>query len=299
MKILITGASGFIGKYVLHACLANGFDVAVISRSEPFEKNVTWIKGDLSDKASYEKLVILFSPETIIHLAWTGIPDFSSQQSSYNLTVSINFLELVMNLASCKKILISGSCFEYNKKSGECNEADLCSPKDYFTWAKLSLLNWAFLNGKMKSISVGWLRLFYVYGPGQRGASLIPTCLNKMSLNQPILLNNPYAENDFIYVQDVANAFICACFSNFEQEIFNIGSGVSISIAEIVDIASDLNCKPEYKAFKFDHFSSNHSESSKQKINFWASTKKSFAILNWFPKVNIKSGISFMIWGEN
>ena len=114
--------------------------VAIISRNEISKWSaVNTIEGNLNDLESIVKQVIDFQPEVIVHLAWQGIPDFSANMCQNNLFDSVNFFDWVFENTNCKKVLVSGSCFEYGKKRGACNESDSVNINSYFTWAKNSL----------------------------------------------------------------------------------------------------------------------------------------------------------------
>ena len=100
----------------------------------------------------------------------------------------------------------------------------------YFIWAKNSLR--AYLKFKFLDINIIWLRLFYVYGEGQKNKSLIPYLIKSRKKNKKVKLNNPYGSNDFINVKDVCKAIIKSI--DFKKsEIFNIGTGKLVSIKSI------------------------------------------------------------------
>ena len=122
-KILITGATGFIGKNLTNKLLSMNHEIMIISRKEQdfFDNiNLKWVKADLAYINKFSKTIKDFSPEIVIHLYWEDIPFFSIENSLKNLNNSINFFNLIFTIGSCKKILVSGSCLEYSKKFGEC-----------------------------------------------------------------------------------------------------------------------------------------------------------------------------------
>ena len=145
MKILITGGSGFIGIPVINTLIRNIDNVEILnltrntldSNSQQLEN----YKCDLSSPKTYLSRIEEFEPEVFIHLAWEGIPDFSLQMCTKNILLSIALIESVTKLKSCKKIIVTGTCFEYNNKIGVCNEYDTVIPKDYFTYAKKMILS--------------------------------------------------------------------------------------------------------------------------------------------------------------
>jgi nucleoside-diphosphate-sugar epimerase len=144
MKILITGGTGFIGIPVINTLIRNIDNVEILNLTrntlDSNSKQLENYKCDLSSSKTYLSRVEDFEPEVVIHLAWEGIPDFSLEMCNKNMFSSISFIEIVTKLKSCKKIIVTGSCFEYNNKIGICNEDVITTPKDYFTFAKKTIL---------------------------------------------------------------------------------------------------------------------------------------------------------------
>jgi UDP-glucose 4-epimerase len=290
LRVLITGASGFIGLPLTIRIAELGHNVLAMGRKATETKslnNLTWLEADLSLLDSYQLQVKSFSPEVIIHLAWQDIPDYSLEKSLLNLNQSLEFINLISSLKSCKKILISGSCWEYGKDQGECIDSDNSISNNYFTLAKHSLRLWTEMIAKEKSITLGWFRLFYVYGPGQRSESLIPTLFQYLRNEQLPEIKTPYNASDFIYIDDVVEAFKIATYTSFESGIFNLGSGSAIPaldvckhIEKIVLNSSSLSKKIEKSIQSLD-----------SEINFWADISKCEVDLKWSPKISLEEGI--------
>jgi nucleoside-diphosphate-sugar epimerase len=289
LRILVTGASGFIGLPVVHDLQQQGHKVLAMSRNKTEEttSSVSWLKADFSLPENYESAVQTFAPEVVIHLAWQGIPEFSFDQCRNNLNHSLNLLSFIIGLGSCKKILVSGSCFELNRLKGECPETERGTPKDNFTWAKHTLHSWLEIACAKKEIALGWLRIFYVFGPRQRPASLIPSILIHIQNGELPELRTPKNANDFVFVDDVARAFSNAVSKHFTSGIYHIGSGFSIPVLEIcrqaeeILLGSDsLTCELEEKT-----------QDSECDVDFWADCSNAKKFLDWVPTMNLKDGI--------
>lgn len=295
MRILITGASGFIGKPLSKKLSELGYEVMGLTRSIPKGNHteINWLKSDLSSSGSYKEKIELFQPELVIHLAWQDIPDFSFKKSLLNLNQSIDFLSFITQIGSCKKILISGTCLEYGKNQGECKETDKILSNDYFTLAKHSLHSWADIMTKEKSICLGWFRLFYVYGPGQRKESLIPSILNSLKIGELPEIKTPWNANDYIFIDDVIDAFTNAVKSSFQHGIYNLGTGKSTPVLKICELAEKivLNSSTLTKKIEFT------SKSLNSNTNFWAGISSSEDELKWTPKVSLQEGIQ-RSWDE-
>jgi len=301
VKILVTGGSGFVGLPIVKKLLASesGFEILAITRnikkSLPMSNNINWVELNLDQLAELKKTISDFKPEVFIHLAWQDIPDFSSMSSVNNLKRSINLFEIIWEINSCRKILVAGSCFEYNRLNGICEENEDVFPKDFFTWAKLSLLNYLLLNCKSKNIKLAWFRLFYVYGPNQRKGSLLQTLINDFQNNQIPSLNSPNNFNDFIYVEDIAYAFELSIRQDFESGVYNLGSGKLNSVLEIAKIAEQYINGNQKLSIRLEEIT----KESKPEIDFYASTKLTKKVFAWEAQVALSEGIQRTIYLNN
>ena len=295
MNILITGGTGFVGQPLLKMLTKSNHNVLAIARKEiPIYDSIKTLTCDLSTLTKINDQLIDFQPEIILHLAWQGIPDFSFNMSNKNLSDSINFFNWIFEKTKCKKIIISGSCFEYGRKRGACSELDPVNIDNYFAWAKHSLNNYLSLRCAEKDIILNWFRIFYIYGPGQREGSLIPSLIKSISKKEIPMIKTPMNKNDFIYVEDVAKVIAKAADSDLKSGIYNLGSGYSTSVYEI--------CRTvEKQLLDNDAISKKVLDNAGQTetVNFWADMKKTNNALNIIVdtslEVNIKKQIESII----
>lgn len=290
-NVLITGASGFIGSHLIDNKFLNTHNIAVFSRKKILKKNkIQLIEGDMADIDKSINKIKIFNPCVIVHLAWQGIPDFSIDMCNLNLNNSISFFNKIIENTDCKKIIISGSCFEYGQKKGECKESDPININSYFAWAKHSLSNYLFVKCAEKDITLNWFRIFYAYGPLQREESLIPTLIKKIASNKLPNINTPLNKNDFIYVKDVASIISEAIDKDLLSGLYNLGSGVSSAVYEICEIVE--------KYFKnSDDISgqvlkNNH---NLETVNFWANMDKLKSVLDFSSFTDLNTGIKKQI----
>ena len=291
MRVAITGASGFLGRPLAEKLSILGVEVLAIARSIPndiINNKIHWLKADLSMPLSYQGEVKLFSPEVVIHLAWQDIPDFSLEKSKMNLDQSISFINFIANLKSCKKILFSGSCWEYDNASGVCVETEKVEGlKNHFTWAKNSLRKEAEFLCRQKSISFVWFRIFYIYGPGQRLGSLLPTIFSNLKEGRLPKINSPFNSNDYIFIDDVVDAFTIASTISFSSGVYNLGSGVSTNAIQVCRYAEKLVSNSSNLSNKLQSKSSPKLTDE----DFWAEMTLTTKSLIWKPKTNLTSGI--------
>ncbi|MEL0238227.1 MAG: NAD(P)-dependent oxidoreductase [Gammaproteobacteria bacterium] len=294
MNILITGASGFVGLPILNNLIKSikVNQIYALTRkikdNYPKHEKLKWIEVNLNNSFEVSEIVNKNKIDVLIHLAWSDIPDFSSSKCINNLNQSINLINTVLENTECKKLLLAGSCFEYNQPFGECFENNNAKPKDYFTWSKLSLLEYLLLKSKEHDASLAWFRLFYVYGANQRQGSLLPTLYRSLIENKVPSLNTPKNANDFIYVEDVAEAFEIALHSEFDSGVYNLGTGSSTSVTDF--------CKTLEIIMNDNHLLTSslieHTKNTNQEINFYASVTKTKETFGWVAKTSLIDGLS-------
>ena len=289
MKIIITGATGFIGLPLVKHLAEQGHEILALTRN-PLKKleSVSYLKADLSSPITYYERVASFNPEFIIHLSCQDIRNFSFEKSKNNLNFSLDFFSYIISLGCCKKIIVSGSCFEFNQLNGECLEANKGSPKDNFTWAKHSLLAWLETECHRLGIQLGWLRIFYVYGPRQRNDSLIPYILSNLKNGNLPEIRTPNNSNDFVYIDDVVKAFSNSILMNYPSGIYNLGSGSSTPILEVCKVAEKIILGTDNLSQQLKQESIN----TEVGCDFWANHDKSKKHLNWSPSIDLEEGIS-------
>ena len=224
----------------------------------------------------------------MVRLAWTGIPDYSFQISRFNLEQSLDLISFIAELGSCRKILVAGSCWEFNRLKGRCSEKEIGTPKNNFTWAKHTLRSWLEIECLRKEIILGWMRLFYVYGPRQRAESLIPSILYALKEGKPPHILFPEHANDFIFVEDVANALSQAVNQDFSSGIYNLGSGSATPILKVFRVAENIVLGSE------DHFKKleERTKPKQHPVDFWADLHRSKNELSWIPSTSLEEGIS-------
>ena len=217
MRIFLTGASGFLGTHILNQCIKYNFQLLSLTRQKKTfqnSKNIKWIYSDLSNIKLIEKEVNNFNPDVVIHLAWEGIPDYSSEISIINHYNSVNLLNNLLKNKQIKKIICAGSCWEYSQRIGRCKESDITYPTSYFAWAKISLYEYLRQKCYSNKIDLYWFRIFYLYGFGQRKGSLIPSIVN--SFNNIFC---PLLESIITFSIDFFNSSIDFVYASFKSTL--------------------------------------------------------------------------------
>ena len=286
MKILITGITGFIGKRFLPQISASD-EVFVISRRPVagLPGNVSVIEADLNEpKGLFDRLKMI-RPDLCVHLAWEGIPDYGFDVSRRNLGFASTLWQHLVEECGCSKIIAAGSCWEYGKLFGICREDDKILTDSYFTWAKNSLAEFGGMLAQKYKVTFIWTRLFYVYGPGQRGGSLIPVIADALKKNEQPMVKMPHNANDFIHVDDIAEALGLIMRQKIPTGIYNLGSGQSIPVWKVCELLEKAMGRQPLCAKQL------HDSKIQPSADFWADTSKSASVIGWRPKINIEEGM--------
>ncbi len=179
MRILVTGATGFIGRYVILNLLADGLTVIATSSNEETARNFDWYGKVDYVQCDYHKQNLDFynffgKPEAIIHLAWNGLPNYNEPfHIEENLPVNCRFLKNFVE-AGIEKLVVAGTCYEYGMLNGCISENCCTQPVTQYGLAKDTLRKFLEFIIRSSSTSFNWARLFFLYGEGQNPRSLLP-----------------------------------------------------------------------------------------------------------------------------
>ena len=253
-------------------------------RNEPRVRlpNATYVRGDLAEAAPWKEAVRKFSPEACIHLAWTGLPDYSLFRCMENFDSSVRLIELLSGMG-CQKIFVAGTCWEYGSLQGQVGETDVPHSMSLFASFKTALRLVGESLTASRGLSLIWGRLFFVYGPGQRETSLIPSCYNALRKSQAPKVNDPNAVSDFIHVSDVARAIQALIEFPGVSGTFNIGSGAPTRAGEVCRMVS--KCMGGA-----DILSGANAPSTSDGQGAWADVSRIRAETGWTPRLTLQAG---------
>jgi dTDP-6-deoxy-L-talose 4-dehydrogenase (NAD+) len=243
MKILVTGASGFIGRHLInelieqtsHEIIATSRDLSKARSCDWFGK-VRYIPYDLD--SSIEDLFDYFGrPDKVIHLAWDGLPNYNdSLHIEKNLYRHYFFIKnLIAN--GLKEITVTGTCFEYGMKNGCLSENDQTEPSNMYGLAKDTLRKILVELSKSYDFKYKWIRLFYMYGEGQSSSSLF-SLLDSAILNKSDSFDMSGGEQlrDFLHIDDVVrNIYLISQQTLYLNQSINCCSGVGASVRRLVE----------------------------------------------------------------
>ena len=243
MKVLVTGATGFIGNHVLNTILKyNKYDVIATSiNSIEDAKNFLWYKDvdyislDLNTPVdNYFK--VFKEPDTLIHLSWEGLPNFKDlYHFERNVIYNYNFLKNMIN-NGLKNLNVIGTCLEYGLQEGRLSEHLQTKPVIAYALGKDTLRKFIEELNKFFKFNFKWIRLFYMYGEGQSPKSILPQ-LNKALDNNDEVFNMSAGEQlrDYLSIEKVAEYIIKISLQEKVLGIINCCSGEPISIRKLVE----------------------------------------------------------------
>lgn len=235
-RLLITGASGFIGKNALPSLLNKGLEIIGLTL-EPQEEDhgISWRECNLLDKQQIEKVFRETSPDILLHLAWV------TDSKQFNSNVNFDWFKASIDLLQCfqkyggKRVIVAGSANEYDWSYGMCSEklTPLKSNTVYGACKHL-LYEYCSLFCKQYELSLAWPRIFFTYGPFESPVRLVPYLITKLLNGEKAEVKSGSLYRDYIYVKDIGAILAMLLDSDFEGAI-NIGTGQPTKLKDIAD----------------------------------------------------------------
>ncbi|HEX5025414.1 MAG TPA: NAD-dependent epimerase/dehydratase family protein, partial [Agriterribacter sp.] len=248
-KVLVTGATGFIGSYVVQELLRNRQEIIATSTNETKARQADWFARVTYKPFSFENwnaninyYDFFNNPDVLIHLAWEGLPNYKSPfHTEVNLPRHIAFLNnLISN--DLTNITVTGTCLEYGMQEGCLREDMSASPSVPYAIAKDSLRKALEGIQRQHPYLLKWVRLFYMYGKGQHPNSLLSQ-LERAIIDGEKSFNMSGGEQvrDFLPVEKVAENIVKIAFQKQITGLINCCSGTPITVKQLVEDYLRLN----------------------------------------------------------
>lgn len=248
MRIFVTGASGFLGSYLVADLLERGHEVAVLLRPDSASWRLEEVKGRLRViPGAMERLDELrgplraFAPEAVVHMAWRGVAgsDRNSPVQAANVADTVGLVELAAE-AGAKAFVGAGSQAEYGPYDRAIREDDTARPTTLYGMAKLAAGSMAMRLCEEKGLRSAWLRIFSTYGPKDADYWLIPSMIRNLRSGEHMALTACEQRWGFLHARDAASAFRLATTHADASGIFNVGSPEAPPLRETVTRLRDL-----------------------------------------------------------
>lgn len=236
-KVLVTGATGFIGRHSLPALRALDFEVhATFLENRAFlDSDIQWHQADLLDESKTKVLLDKIRPTHLLHFAWYAVPKlyWTSQENVRWLRASVKLLECFA-LSGGQRVVMAGTCAEYDWSDGLCSEKTTkLLPKSLYGSCKNILQNRLANFDAQGNLSTAWGRIFFVFGEDEPSDKLVSATINRLQNGERVSFSTGTQIRDFLHVADVGEAFAALLNSEVTGPV-NIASGKETEVREII-----------------------------------------------------------------
>lgn len=245
MRVLLTGASGFIGRYVLSALQQHGIEMVAVCRTRP-QPSVPFIEADLLNACDFAHLLQQARATHLLHLAW-----YAEHGKYWTSPMNLRWLEATTRLveAFCavggQQVVMAGTCAEYDWTHGYCREdSTSLNPATFYGTAKDATRRLVMAVCAQHQVPCAWGRIFLPFGQGESTSRLIPSLIEVFQGARAPFGVNAHAYRDFLHASDVAEGFV-RLLTTEASGAYNVCSGEPRRLDEVVTtLASLLGADP-------------------------------------------------------
>ena len=299
-RVILTGGTGFVGLNLARRLLNDGHELHLLVRPdytqwriEPILNDFRLYKVDISDKETVNNIICRVRPDWVFHLAVHGA---YSWQTDVRRMVKTNIIGTINLVEACLKtgfdaFVNTGSSSEYGYKDNAPSETEWLEPNSHYALTKAAATQFCRYTAQNQGVHMTTLRLYSVYGPYEEPKRLLPTLILRGLKGELPSLVNPDITRDFVYVDDVVEAYLLAATRNNQElgAIYNVGTGVHTTIRKVVNLAQRvLEIKTNAKWGSM--------EDRMWDTRIWVSdNRKIQSELNWSPQCTFEQGFCQMI----
>jgi nucleoside-diphosphate-sugar epimerase len=288
IRLLITGATGFLGL----PCVANASDrglaVHATARSRHSLFAARFHAADLLEPDSCEQLLAAVQPTHLLHLAWIATPGvyWTSQENFAWVEASQRLLK-VFSRHGGKRAVIAGTCAEYDWSAGAvCSETVTpLRPATRYGQCKNELRAWATDYCSHAGIELAWARLFFLYGPNEHPARLVPSIARALLAGEPVDCTSGVQERDFLHTSDAADALVTLLVSDAVGAV-NIGSGDPRPVGAVIQTVARACGRPELIRWGARKTPAN------EPFRLAADVERLQRELHWRPRIDLADGLN-------
>lgn len=284
MRVLVTGATGFVGRHVVSVLEDGDFDYVTMGRNDS-SKNGNHVAADLLTVQDYSGVINRVKPTHLIHLAW-----YAEHGKYWSSPLNIDWMSATHRLLDHfykhggQHALIAGTCAEYDWRHGYCVE-DLTptNSNTLYGAAKDSSRRFSELLSKQYGTLLAWARIFFPYGTGEADARLVPSLFEVFRQKKEPFGVNAKSYRDLLHVSDLAQALVICSSRNFNGAI-NVCSGEAVSIEVVVREIANLCNQDAEQILKLQ--SDRHGDPK-----FLLGDNRKLLALGWKQKVSLHDGL--------
>lgn len=240
-KVLVTGATGFVGRHLVSALLEQGCEVRAVARNIETARGIPWfeqvefIAADVH-APDLDITKLTQGMDAMAHLAWPGLPAYQGLfHLEHNLFADYAFIKAVV-LAGVSQVLITGTCFEYGLQNGELNETADAKPANPYGLAKHSLRLFLEAFGREHPFTLQWARLFYLHGEGQSPNSLLASLDRAIDADQEQFdMSAGDQLRDYLPIEQAASHLVGVIQRPDFSGVLNCCSGKPVSVRAMAE----------------------------------------------------------------
>jgi len=301
-RVILTGSTGFIGANLARRLLGDGHEVHLLVRPAENRWRLTSIVDDvqlhtvaLQEQERLGAIVAEIDPEWVFHLAAYG--SYSSQRDVQTI-VSTNYNGAVNLVEACLRtgfeaFVNAGSSSEYGYMDHAPRESELAEPNSHYAATKAAATLYCRFTAHQQQRRLATLRLYSVFGPWEEPTRLLPTLILCALRGELPPLVSPTIARDFVYVDDVVDAFISAAKAPLDDPgaVFNVGTGIQTTLYQLVEIVRErfrIDVDPKWGSMPDRHWDT----------DVWVSDPTSIqAQVGWKPAYELGDGLQhFADW---
>jgi nucleoside-diphosphate-sugar epimerase len=245
--VLVTGATGFVGRHALHVLLRSGHDVHAVARTPPSGADeVTWHAADLLEPGAAERVVAAARPSHLLHLAW-----YAEHGRYWTAPENVQWVEATLALFRAfaggdgERAVLAGTSAEYDWSHGFCSEhVTPRRPATLYGVAKDAAHRVVRAAAEQAGVELAWGRVFFLYGPHEHPERLVSSVARALLAGRPAPVSSGVQVRDFMHVADVASGFVALLESDVAGPV-NVASGDPVRIRDVVTAIGELAGRPD------------------------------------------------------
>ena len=299
-RVVVTGGTGFVGANLVRRLLKEGHEVHLLVRPghttwrvAAIADRVTLHEVDLTVMRALRQLLTTIRPDWVFHLAAYGAYSWQKNRRRIvrtNVLVTMNLVDAALD-AGCETVVNAGSSSEYGLKPYAPREDEALAPNSEYAITKAAGSLYCRHVALSRRARVFTLRLYSVYGPFENPDRLMPRLIRHGLVGRLPPMASPDTARDYVYVEDVADAFLSVAHSSDAEPgaIYNVGTGVQTPLREIVALARStigIATEPQWRS----------TPDRPWDTHVWvANTEKIRSELGWAPKYRLDEGFPAMV----